>query len=96
MQFWNIFNAKAYHTMDSAFKGLLNKDIRRGFGVTILIIALGQVLIVTFGGEMFSVVPLPFGEWVMIILGTSLILWLGELERWVHRVKTRSSRQKAA
>ena len=91
MQFWNIFNAKAYHTMDSAFKGLLNKDIRRGFGVTILIIALGQVLIVTFGGEMFSVVPLPLSEWIMIILGTSLILWLGELERWVHRVKTRSS-----
>ena len=91
MQFWNIFNAKAYHTMDSAFKGLLNKDIRRGFGVTILIIALGQVFIVTFGGEMFSVVPLPLSEWIMIILGTSLILWLGELERWVHRVKTRSS-----
>ena len=91
MQFWNIFNAKAYHTMDSAFKGLLNKDIRRGFGLTILIIALGQIFIITFGGEMFSVVPLTFDEWVRIIIGTSLILWLGELERWVHRIKTRSS-----
>lgn len=89
MQFWNIFNAKAYHTMDSAFKGLFDKDIRRGFGATILIIALGQVLIITFGGEMFNVVPLPFDEWVRIIIGTSLILWLGEIERWVHRVKTR-------
>ena len=87
MQFWNIFNAKAYHTMDSAFKGLFDKDIRRGFGITILIIALGQVLIITFGGEMFSVVPLPFDEWVRIIIGTSLILWLGEIERWVHRAK---------
>jgi Ca2+-transporting ATPase len=87
MQFWNIFNAKAYHTMDSAFKGLFDKDIRRGFGITILIIALGQVLIITFGGEMFSVVPLPFDEWVRIIIGTSLILWLGEIERWVHRMK---------
>ena len=91
MQFWNIFNAKAYHTMDSAFKGLLNKDIRRGFGLTILIIALGQIFIITFGGEMFSVVPLPFDEWVRIIIGTSLILWLGEIERAVHRIKTRSS-----
>ena len=89
MQFWNIFNAKAYHTMDSAFKGLFDKDIRRGFGATILIIALGQVLIITFGGEMFNVVPLPFDEWVRIIIGTSLILWLGEMERLVHRVKTR-------
>ena len=87
MQFWNIFNAKAYHTMDSAFKGLFDKDIRRGFGVTILIIALGQVLIISFGGEMFNVVPLPLSDWVRIIIGTSLILWLGEIERWVHRVK---------
>ena len=87
MQFWNIFNAKAYHTMDSAFKNLFDKDIRSGFGFTILIIAVGQVLIITFGGEMFSVVPLPFDEWVRIIIGTSLILWLGELERWVHRMK---------
>ena len=87
MQFWNIFNAKAYHTMDSAFKGLFDKDIRHGFGVTILIIALGQVLIITFGGEMFSVVSLPFSDWVRIIIGTSLILWLGEIERWVHRRK---------
>ncbi len=89
MQFWNIFNAKAYHTMDSAFKGLFDKDIMRGFGVTILIIALGQVLIITFGGEMFSVVPLPLSDWVRIIIGTSLILWLGEIERWVHRVKAK-------
>ena len=87
MQFWNIFNAKAYHTMDSAFKGLLNKDIMSGFGVTVLIIAIGQVLIITFGGEMFNVVPLPLGDWIRIVIGTSLILWLGELERWVHRRK---------
>ena len=87
MQFWNIFNAKAYHTMDSAFKGLLNKDIRRGFGITVLIIAIGQVLIISFAGEMFNVVPLPLGDWVRIIIGTSLILWLGELERLVHRMK---------
>jgi Ca2+-transporting ATPase len=73
--------------MDSAFKGLFDKDIMRGFGVTILIIAIGQILIITFGGEMFSVVPLPFDEWVRIIIGTSLILWLGEIERWVHRMK---------
>ena len=96
MQFWNIFNAKAYHTMDSAFKGLFDKDIMRGFGVTILIIALGQVFIITFGGEMFSVVPLPLSDWIRIVIGTSLILWLGETERWVHRVKTRSSGQKTA
>ena len=87
MQFWNIFNAKAYHTGQSALKGLFNKDVRRGFGVTLLIIALGQVLIVTFGGKMFNVVPLPLGDWVRIIACTSLILWLGEIERWVIKLK---------
>jgi len=87
MQFWNIFNAKAYHTTNSAFKGLLDKDVRRGFGVTLLIIALGQVFIVTFGGEMFNVVPLPMGDWVRILVGTSLILWIGELERWIGKMK---------
>ena len=87
MQFWNIFNAKAYHTMDSAFKGLFDRDIMSGFGITVFIIALGQVLIISFAGEMFNVVPLPFGDWIRIIIGTSLILWLGELERWIHRRK---------
>jgi Ca2+-transporting ATPase len=88
MQFWNIFNAKAYHTNQSALKGFLNKDIRRGFGLTLLIIALGQVLIVTFGGEMFNVVPLPLGDWIRIIVGTSVILWVGEITRWVKKKKT--------
>ena len=87
MQFWNIFNAKAYHTDQSALKGLFDKDVRRGFGFTLLIIALGQVLIVTFGGEMFSVVPLPLGDWLRIVIGTSVILWAGELERLAKRRK---------
>ena len=89
MQFWNIFNAKAYHTTQSAFQGIFDKDVRKGFGITLLIIALGQVLIVTFGGEMFSVVPLPLGDWIRIILFTSFILWIGETERLVHRLKSR-------
>lgn len=85
MQFWNIFNAKAYHTNDSALKGLFKKELRRGFDFTLLIIFVGQILIVNFGGEMFNVVPLTFGEWVRIIAGTSLILWVGEIERWVKK-----------
>ena len=89
MQFWNIFNAKAYHTQQSALMGLLDKDIRRGFGITLLIIFFGQILIVTFGGEMFNVVPLPLGDWLRIIIGTSVILWIGEIERLVMRRKLR-------
>ena len=87
MQFWNIFNAKAFHTGQSALKGLLDKDVLSGFGFTLLIIALGQMLIVSFGGEMFNVVPLPLSDWVRIVVGTSSILWLGELERLVAKLK---------
>ena len=82
MQFWNIFNAKAFRTQQSALKGLGDC---RGFLLTLLIIFVGQILIVNFGGEMFNVVPLPMGDWLRIIGFTSLILWIGEVERLVKR-----------
>ena len=87
MQFWNIFNAKVYKTNQSALKGLLDKDVMQGFGVTLLIIFIGQILIVDFGGDMFNVRRLFFGDWLRIILGTSVILWIGELVRWMRRRK---------
>ena len=81
MQFWNIFNAKAFMTGQSAFKGLFVKNKAKGFCLTLAIILVGQVLIVTFGGEMFEVVPLSLGDWLQIVLGTSVILWAGEAGR---------------
>ena len=81
MQFWNLFNAKAFMTGRSAFHGLFTKNIAKGFCLTLAIILVGQILIVTFGGAMFEVVPLPLGDWLRILLGTSVILWVGELGR---------------
>jgi Ca2+-transporting ATPase len=81
MQFWNIFNAKAFMTGQSAFQGLFSKNIAKGFCLTLAIILVGQILIVTFGKEMFEVVPLPLSDWLRIILSTSVILWVGELRR---------------
>ena len=86
MQFWNIFNAKAYRTKGSALKGLLDKSVIRGFDATLLIIFVGQILIVNFGGEMFNVVPLKMTDWLIIIGGTSIILWIGELERLLKKI----------
>ena len=85
MQFWNIFNAKAFRTWTSTFKGFFSKDCPKGFLLTLLIIFVGQILIVNFGGEMFNVEPLFMGDWLRIVLFTSLILWIGEIERWVTR-----------
>ena len=81
LQFWNIFNAKAFMTGRSVFHGLFSNNKAKGFYLTLAIILVGQLLIVTFGGDMFEVVPLSLGDWLRIILSTSLILWIGELGR---------------
>ena len=78
LQFWNMFNAKAYLSGCSAFKGLWEN---KSFLLVCLVILLGQFLIVTFGGEMFDVVPLSFESWAVIIASTSVVLWIGELLR---------------
>lgn len=82
LQFWNMFNAKAYMTGESAFKGLF-ADVT--FLLVCAIILVGQILIVTFGGEMFNVVPLTVKSWGIIIASTSLVLWIGEVIRLLGR-----------
>ncbi|NDV78007.1 calcium-translocating P-type ATPase, PMCA-type [Dysgonomonas sp. 511] len=85
LQFWNMFNAKAYATGKSAFSGLGKSA---GFEVVALIILIGQVIIVTFGGDVFRTMPLNLQDWGIIIGGTSVVLWIGELIRLI-RSKTR-------
>lgn len=82
LQFWNMFNAKAYMTGESAFKGLFTDT---AFLFVCGIILLGQLLIVTFGGEMFNVVPLSVKSWGVIIISTSSVLWIGEVIRLFRR-----------
>jgi Ca2+-transporting ATPase len=77
LQFWNMFNARAYKTGRSAF----NFKNCQGFGLIALIIVLGQIVIVSFGGEMFNVTPLCWQDWLLVIGGTSIVLWIGELFR---------------
>ena len=84
LQFWNMFNAKAYLTGCSAFKGLFSNYT---FLSVCAIIVVGQFLIVTFGGTMFNVVPLSVGSWLEIIAVTSSVLWVGEAIRLFARKK---------
>jgi Ca2+-transporting ATPase len=78
LQFWNMFNAIAFMTGKSAFVSLGQCS---GFLMIAAVIITGQWLIVTTGGEMFNVVPLRLTDWVVIIGGTSLVLWIGEIRR---------------
>ena len=77
LQFWNMFNARAFATGRSAFhfKGA------GGFVLIALAILVGQILIVTVGGPFFSVTPLKITDWLIIIAGTSPVLLIGELIR---------------
>ena len=81
LQFWNMFNARAFETGRSTFhfKGC------GGFLLIALVILVGQILIVSVGGDFFNVEPLKIIDWVIIIGGTSLVLWIGELTRLLKK-----------
>ena len=82
LQFWNMFNAKAFLTGRSAFH-----DLRadRGFLLVGVLILAGQFCIVSLGGEMFQVCPLAAADWGILIAVTSVILWAGELKRMIWK-----------
>lgn len=81
LQFWNLFNARAYATGRSAFHFA---DCQSFLFIAMLIFA-GQILIVQFGGPFFSITPLSASDWLIIIAGTAPVLLLGELLRLVFR-----------
>ena len=82
LQFWNMFNAKAFMDGRSAFADL--KDSKSFLFVAALILV-GQYLIVTFGGAMFNVIPLSWTDWGLIIGSSSLVLWVGEIARLIKK-----------
>lgn len=77
LQFWNMFNARAFETGRSAF----HFKNCGGFVLIALVILIGQIFIVSVGGEFFNVTPLSIVDWLVIIGATSIVLWIGELIR---------------
>ncbi|MDE7349737.1 MAG: cation-translocating P-type ATPase, partial [Muribaculaceae bacterium] len=77
LQFWNMFNARAFQTGRSAF----HFQGAGGFVTIALAILIGQIAIVTVGGEFFNVTPLSLEDWLIIIGSTSFVLWIGEILR---------------
>lgn len=78
LQFWNLFNAKAYGTNKSAW------DMRNcgSFVFIASLIFIGQLVIIYLGGEFFNVVPLEFDDLLKIILTTSSVMVIGEISRF--------------
>ncbi len=87
LQFWNLFNAKSFESGHSSFQKIRESKV---FFMTILVILVGQVLIVTFGGQMFSVVPLKWQDWLILFGASSVVLWLGEIVHFIHRCTNKS------
>ncbi|MCL2728237.1 MAG: cation-translocating P-type ATPase, partial [Bacteroidales bacterium] len=89
LQFWNLFNARCLGSVRSAFSGLAKNP----WFLTIVGIIIGlQVVIVQFGGKVFRTVPLSFKDWIILILCSSCVLWIGEIRRFIAR--HRSSKEK--
>ena len=88
LQFWNLFNAKAFMTNDSAFKGISWKNTK-WFIIIAVVIFVGQILMTEIPGlqEMFNVAEggIKAIDWLIIVVATSFVLWIGELIRMIKR-----------
>lgn len=94
-QFWNIFNARYYNTHDSLIGDLKNLFVNRpafwentsiSFYAIAATIVVGQIIIVTYGGQMFEIIePLNITEWGKILLFTSPILIIPDIYRTVRK-----------
>ena len=81
LQFWNMFNARAFETRRSA----LHLKGCEWFMIIATLILGGQIMIVELGGNFFNVVPLQLSDWLIIIAATSLILWIPEFFRQLKK-----------
>ena len=82
LQFWNMFNAKGFGTSVPIWKA--TKGCSAFFGVLLLILV-GQILIVSFGGEVFRTTPISWQDWLIVIGSTSIVMWVGEIYRLLKR-----------
>lgn len=84
MQWWNLFNARAFQTGKMGFEELQKCPAFLGVSAAILI---GQILIVEFGGTMFNVEPLSLSEWMILLVLTSPVFLVGIIYRFIKYKK---------
>ena len=80
-QVWNQINARALTPDESGFHRLLEN---RTFIVIASIVAIGQIVIVTFGGSIFKVERLGILDWLGVIAFTSSVLVFAEIARRIR------------
>ena len=90
LQFWNLFNARYFHTyrslltdIISVFRGKrkLGDVFSKSFVFIAICILAGQYLIVNYAGQFFHVSPLSGNDWQTLIIITCPVLLVGEIIR---------------
>lgn len=83
LQFWNLFNARVFGQDRSIFNGLLSNSAFIGI---CLVIFIGQILIVQFGGDVFRTEPLSIETWLEIVGLTAIVPVCRELFYWIKKL----------
>lgn len=83
LQFWNLFNVRVFGQNRSIFSGLLNNPTFIGI---CLVIFIGQILIVQFGGDLFRTEPLSIETWLEIVGFTAIVPVCRELFYWTKKL----------
>jgi len=73
--FWYMFNTRGF--MSGSGLNLKGCD---GFWLIAAIIVIGQILIVEVLPDFFNVVPMKWQDWVIIVVLSSLVLWIREIK----------------
>lgn len=90
LQFWNIFNARYFHTGRSLIEDILdvirhpsslNRHYSSGFITIIFVILVGQIIITNIFGEMFGVEALSLKDRLLLFVTTSPVLLIGDTLR---------------
>lgn len=83
LQWWNLFNARVYGEDRGIFEGLSKNWAFLGI---VLVILIGQILIVQFGGTMFRTEPLTLAQWCIIICATSPVVIINVIMRYLNKI----------
>jgi Ca2+-transporting ATPase len=92
MQFWNLFNVKYFRTNRSLIGDIVDlfrnpQRVKESYNKYFLLIAavilVGQIVIVSFAGDIFNVKPITAEDWMLIMAITSPVLLIPDVVRFV-------------
>jgi Ca2+-transporting ATPase len=87
-QVWNQINCRSLVPEVSGLARLFSNPVFLGVAA---VTAIGQALIVSFGGRLFKVEPLALSDWLAILGATASVLVFAEVVRWLRLIVKRGA-----